>query len=441
MKNFFKNNWQVLSLAASSFLTRFLFLGYPKAVVFDEIYFGTFAKDYFTATYYFDNHPPLGKLMIYFFAKIFGLQSLASFDAIDQVINGTDAFILRFLPALFGAIFVLLIYFLILKIGLSKKSAFLGAALVLLDNAILTQSRFILIDIFLLFFGFLSFYFLLCFKDSRQSSSSNHGTKKSYLFLALAAVFAALAFSIKWTGLTFLALVVIYFFMDAFKNFGGKRVTINLLIIIVLPVLIYYSIFAIHFALLGDLGFSGTFLQKFFGLNQQMLLENSSTTDIHPFGSKWYQWPLDKRPIWYWNKQTQNTDSNIYLVGNVAVWLAVFLVIAISIILLPHKFFRRKLPPIFYILLLGYFTNLLAYIFIKRVAFLYHYFPSLIFGILILVILYETFIKNLKHSQFFYWPFLFLVLICFLLILPLTYGIPLPLNISHYYNSFIKFLL
>jgi len=459
VKKFLRNNWQPLILATLSFLTRFLFLGYPPSVVFDETAFGGFVKDYFTHQYYFDIHPPLGKLIISFFVDIFGIHSATGFSAIGQAMNSGDALVLRFLPAFFGAVFVISIYYLILKMGLSKKAAFLGAALVLFDNAILVQSRFILIDIFLLFFGFLSLYFLLCFKDALAES------KKAYCFLALSAISAALSFSIKWTGLSFFAIVGLFFLADTFKKFDLKRVFINLLLFTILPFLVYYSVFVIHFSVLtrpgsGDAYMSPAFQQmiegkngapklglweEFVELNQKMYFYNSTLRATHPYSSKWYQWPTDKRPIWYWTKQTGSVGdtktSSIYLIGNPIIWWAVLFGIAFSIIILPFNFFRKKFPKIFYILILGYFINLLPFIFISRVAFLYHYFSSLIFGILILAVLYETFLKNVKNSNIFYWSFICLVFLCFLLISPLTYGIPISSGISHYYSVFVNFFL
>jgi len=467
-KNFLNSNWPVIILLVLSLLTRFIMLNHPAEVVFDEVYFGQFVQSYFSHQYYFDIHPPLGKLMIFEFAKIFGFNGQLKFSGINSVLTSGGVLVLRFLPALFSVFFVILIYYLILKLKLSKRAAFLGACLVLFDNAILAQSKFILIDIFLLFFGFLSLYFLICYKDSEK------GSRKSYYFLALAAIFSTLSFSIKWTGVSFFAILLVCLVFNFFRDFNIKRIFINLAIVIVLPFLVYYSVFFVHFNLLyksgtGDAYMSPTFQQtlaatgkanslsaweKFIELNQKMYFYNSTLKATHPYSSKWYQWPLDKRPIWYWTETVNNKISNIYLFGNPIVWYSVLLAIIFSITIIPFKHFRKQLPPIFYLLLFAYFLNLLPFIFISRVAFLYHYLPSLVFGILVLITLYDrmasdgkskpedglSFFPSKKHAAL-YVSYLFVLIAIFIIISPLTYGIPVSRGLSNFYSHFIGLFL
>ena len=57
-------------LAVLAAITRFAFLYNPKAIVFDEVYFREYALHYKAGTYYFDLHPPLGKLLLGAWAAI-----------------------------------------------------------------------------------------------------------------------------------------------------------------------------------------------------------------------------------------------------------------------------------------------------------------------------------------------------------------------------------
>src|SRR3990170_8088900 len=117
-----------------AFLTRFAFLSSPAEVVFDEVHFGKFVASYFNHQYYFDIHPPLGKLLIAEFAKITGLNLNFDFSRIGETFDAYQLFILRFMPAFFGALFVILIYLIARALGLSKKAGFLAPWLVLFHN-------------------------------------------------------------------------------------------------------------------------------------------------------------------------------------------------------------------------------------------------------------------------------------------------------------------
>ena len=46
-----------------SIFLHFLNLSYPDKVVFDEQWYASSAASYFQQSYYFDTHPPLGKLL------------------------------------------------------------------------------------------------------------------------------------------------------------------------------------------------------------------------------------------------------------------------------------------------------------------------------------------------------------------------------------------
>jgi len=444
MKNFFKKiefpnqEKQIIILLIISFFLHFFILNYPLETIFDEIYFSKFAGSYFTHQYYFDIHPPLGKLIIAGFLKVAGFNSELNFSEIGQPISSITAILLRFLPALFGTLFIILIYFLILKMGLSEKAAFLGSWLALFENAILTHSRLALIDIFLLFFGFLSLYFLISYFKDKQ---------KRIIFLILAVVFSTFAFSIKWTGLTFFMIVLFGFVFNLCKRFSFKKLFV-LFFTIIFSLLIYCLIFALHFSILNMPGPGNKFMspdfnngklstfQKVVELNKQMYISNASITAFHSYSSKWYEWVIGKKAIWYWSKSTDNSRGDVFLLPNPIIWFSALFCVFFSILILTIKRLRKKMPKIFYLLIFGFFANLLPFIFITRAAFLYHYFPSLIFGILIIAVLYDTFFKT--KSDLGYFGYLALVLLVFILFSPLTYGVLLPIEINYFYRLLLR---
>lgn len=421
-----------LALLFLGLATRFAFFGQPKEAVLDEVYFGKFINAYYTHEYFFDIHPPLGKLILAGFAAPFGYQPTSNFDSIGTKYTDNNYQILRFLPTLAGALLPLVIFLLALELGLSPIASFLAGMLTVFDNGLATQSRFILIDSFLLLFGFSS---LLCYLKSRRDNGKIG-------WLIGAALLAGAAASVKWTGLTFLALIFGYEIYSITKHVVSKYVTWRLVAILVLPVAIYISSFAIHFSLLtktgaGDAfmspGFQKTlvasqfrttdnlgtpnFIGKFFELNQQMLSSNQRITASHPYSSRWYSWPLMVRPMAYW---TSADGASIYFFGNPIVWWGTTagLIIA-SILFIARKSWRKK--RFLALLLIGYLINLLPFMSIGRVMFIYHYMVALIFAILITALL----IDQLEDKLIVITVASSLAMAGFIFFAPLTYGIPL----------------
>lgn len=474
MKIFFNKNWPIIVLIVLAVFTRFWHLQQPSEVVFDEVHFGKFVSAYFNNEYYFDIHPPLGKMMIAMSAKILGFNPGSDFKEIGEALDQKNLFALRFLPALFGVFFIVIIYYLLLALNMSRLGAFAGAFMILSENSILVESKFILVDLFLLCFGFAS---LLCFIKFQKANCG-----KKTLYFALTGLLLGLAYSIKFTGISFLGLVLLFTLLRFFKDLEFKEFLINSLGFILISVSTYMIFIPVHFAILyksgpGDAymstGFQKTLVgnkisadnqeksintwQKITELNKAMFNYSAGLTATHPDGSKWYEWPFMRKPVYYWVKGGEGGNRNIYLVGNPLVWFASTLSVLVATMLLFFKKIRKKIMPEMGILLVGYYANLLPFAKIARVAFLYHYLIALVFSILILVLLVERLMlvdmpenknnKNREKSEikldkaqmFLYVTGLSLVFITFLLVAPLTYGLFTNTSLSQSYGKFIGF--
>lgn len=422
----------LLITLALSIATHFAFFGRPAETVFDEVHFGKFISAYYTGEYYFDIHPPLGKLIIAGFAKLFDFEPEYSFTNIGDKFPDNKYLVLRFMPALAGTLLPVIIFFLILELGMSRIAAFGGAMLVIFDNALLTQSRLILLDPFLLLFGFVS---LLFYFKSRRSLFAIR-------YLLLAVIFAGFAISIKWTGLSFVALPIL---IEAYFRLFKERNCISFaqfIYFFLISLAIYLSVFILHFTLLPNPGPGDAFMKSNFrqynlakniwNLNMEMYKSNQRLGATHPYGSTWNTWPFMARPIYYW----VSGNSRIYLLGNPIIWWASTTAVVASLWLMIYILWLKfknseslsmiSKPLVF--LLGGYVLNLLPFIGIKRVMFLYHYLVALIFAILMLVFLLDK-TKNAKRN------FGILILssvIAFLFFSPLNYGLPL----SHWAYEF-----
>ncbi len=496
LKNFLKQNYLFVILAALAFIVHFAFLACPNQTIFDEVYFGKFAAAYFSHEYYFDIHPPLGKLIIAGWAWLVNVDLVFNYDKIGSSASSQLFFTLRFLPALFGALFILLFSWFAYLATRSKQIALIAGTLILLDNAFLVQSKIIAIDIFLVFFEILTLcFFLLCQKEKGF-------TKKWLAFLALAGISFGLTISIKWTGLATIGIIAIilsakifskktsewlspknyinlnptklnsskqHILKRSFRNFLKLRFRMfheNLIAIIIIPaigLLVYMIPFYIHFNLLdksgpGDAFMSASFQselkngientpnplgfwEKFKELNTAMYTASAGLTAAHPFSSQWHQWPFDKKPIYYWYQAPTSDNGEkigkIYFLGNPIVWWLALGAIALTLIRMVSKKERQKITPFVYFLILAYFANLLPFIGIKRVAFLYHYLLPAAFAILLLSIYLE---KLWQKDKEIFAALMILAAISFAILAPLSYGWPMTPAIDQFEMRIINIL-
>jgi dolichyl-phosphate-mannose-protein mannosyltransferase len=442
---------------------RLFLFWYPKQFVFDEVYFIKFVSDYMSHAFYFDQHPPLGKLLLYVFGTLIGFNGPSQIHTIGENFLNNAYFYLRLLPIVCGSLLAAVIFFLARTLKMSLPVAILAGIAVVFENSLVVNSRLVLLDMFLLLFGFFGLLFYFKFREKRKENTSKN---KILLFKILSIIFLTFSFCIKWTGLSYIAIagaielyptIKKYFDKIAWREIRKDLLNISIYFLFI-PIIIYVSIFYFHFGLLYKSGsgdafmsqqFQSTlikeaatstnnikeqsnisqsvkasiqnvnklpFLVKFFELNEIMYKANATMNATHSYSSKWYTWPLDIRGIYYWNG---DENRMIYLLGNPFIyWLgtmSVLLCLAWSI----KERFRDKLGNF---ILFGYFLNLLPFMLIGRVMFLYHYFTALIFSILCLGYILDK-IQNKKRKIILVSAILLVFISSFLYFSPLTYGI------------------
>ncbi|XP_073836966.1 protein O-mannosyltransferase rt [Musca autumnalis] len=239
--------WLLFTLA---FVTRFYRLTYPRNVVFDELHYAKSVALYMQNKFFFDTHPPLGKQLIAAVANSIGYDGNFTATNIGSPYSPTfPLFWMRLLPAFCGSMLPSAVYLLIKETGISRWASLLGGLLILVDNSMLIQSRFILMESMLLLFCTLGLYFLMRF---HKSEFMHFG----WLLNGLASsAFLTFAFSVKYVGF-FTYCLAIYLILkylwdlllDATKS--DLNITLqaftSIILFIVLPVAIYLSIFHVH---------------------------------------------------------------------------------------------------------------------------------------------------------------------------------------------------
>jgi dolichyl-phosphate-mannose--protein O-mannosyl transferase len=441
-----------------SLVLHLAWLSEPREVVFDEVHFGRFVSGYLTGQYFIDVHPPLAKLMITGVAVLVGVTPADSFKSIGAPYPDDDFMWLRLLPALFGSVLVPLVYLLALQIGSSRGAALLAGVFALFENALLVQTKFILLDAFLLVFGFLSLYLFsqsMLFCCSRRLGG----------WLAMgASVSAGLCIATKWTGIGFWGLLLAVGSYSSIKAIrcGGQRCRAILLAytaLVAIPMMIYIASFFIHFKLLPQPGPGNLFMTSRFQASQasnypmfdfpanlwelhRTMYTSHARTLKHPYGSPWYMWPIMIRPIHYWKdtsfSEGRGVSKDIYLVGNPVVWWASGGITAVFLLALARKSSwqigrqlfclkqqaaasnARRVTPTEILLATGYLANLLPFAAVGRVTFLYYYTSSLIFSILIAGVM----LGRIQRGRKTLFKALFvLTFLGFLAVSPVTFGI------------------
>ncbi|MDP9211808.1 MAG: phospholipid carrier-dependent glycosyltransferase [bacterium] len=369
-----RRDWWILGgLTLAALVFRFVSLGHPGEIIFDETYFAVFAQNYLTATPFFDAEPPLGKFLI----------------AGGEWLFGNDSFGWRFAPALFGAAVIPLLYLLAKRIfGGVLVPAFAGI-LALLDGFLLVESRTAVLDGFVVFFNVLT-YFL--FFSSLQAKTR----RAAYRWLAVTGVAFGLGLSLKWITLAFIApavgLLLVYAFRDRrrvrrlFKVRSGDRLLAALGVrkenlfraehyvawLVVVPVIIYTAIFAIH------VPFDSTG-ENAAGIHKQIWNYHHNLDATHPYGSDWYTWPAMIRPVAYYFKVVEGQWQGIIAMGNPVVWWGGLLAVIFAAVQLIR---RRSLALAF--VLFAVLAHYAPWAVIDRVLFIYHYAGALPFVILAL---------------------------------------------------------
>src|SRR5581483_464191 len=251
---------EAVVVSAVAFITRLWRLGQPNAVVFDEAPYEQYASHYLTGTYYFNLHPPVGKLMLAAGAWFLGVPA-------ETLAAPAPALALRVVPALAGALVIPVFWLLLRQLGANRRVAFLGALLLAFDNALLTASRFILIDSFLLLF-------ILGAVTAWLAARRRTGRAR-WMWVGVSAVLCGLALGTKWTGLGALGVVGVVWLRDALarpaavigRNADGavsatsaaraapsRRIAGEAAVLAVAPAAVYVAAFAVHFALLPRTG-------------------------------------------------------------------------------------------------------------------------------------------------------------------------------------------
>ncbi len=395
---------------------------------FDEVYHPRTAYEYIHGFRPYENtHPPLGKLFI----------------SLGMMLFGVNPFGWRFFGTLCGILMVPLSYTIAKQLFQSTKWATVACILFTFDFMHLTQTRLATIDSFTTFFVMLMYLFM--YRYTKRNFYQN-GVRGTLLPLFLSGLFFGVGVAVKWQGLYAGVGLCVLFFASLYKRFleykaakegrlvGDSRKVLQQFIpctikTLLAAVLFFVIIpFCIYFLSYLPIMLSDGADFRYFWENQKTMLDyHGNLTATHPYGSPWWSWPLDLRPLYAYSPNRDFVKGavaqGISTFGNPLVWWMTIPAIAYLI----YKTAKGKDTHETWVILIGFFAMYLPWVMVSRQAFIYHFFPCVLFSVLAITQGIKDLSARTKRGKEWTAIYLALVVVLFFVFYPVLTGIQIPL--------------
>ena len=363
---------------------------YMNSTYFDEIYHARTAYENIrNITPYENTHPPLGKLIIGLGIRAFGL----------------NPFGWRFMGTLFGVLMLPFLYIFIKNLFGSTAISTCGTLLFAFDFMHFVQTRIATIDTYGVFFIILMYFFMYRYITAPRDDPYMK-KRQEVLPLFLSGLCFGLGAASKWTAIyagAGLAVIWLLFriargrelVMTGHSEEHRKELTSNILqcmaFFVVIPAIIYYVSYYPYGTAKGMSGLNMFFDKDYAKIildNQvSMLRYHEGVTATHPYSSRWYQWIVDGRPILYFLRSCPNNIKSAFaaFLNPLVCWGGLLAIFAMG-----WKTIKFRDGKALFILI-GYLAQLVPWMFISRITFEYHYFPCLIFLVLAICHVFNSF--------------------------------------------------
>ena len=383
---------------------------YYDQAYFDEIYHVRNAWEIANRQYmYASVHPLLGTNIIALSIHLFGMHPFA------WRLPGAIASVLM-LPVLYG-----ILKHLLKRDYLSLIGSFLLAA----DFMHITTARIATLEPFSILFILCSFYWML------KYCRSNFYTLpmwKGILYLFLSGIFMGLSIATKWTGCyAAIGLAIMLFtnwiqrFLEYKKDKETHQQFFKILLTTMLSCILFFIIIPIVIyciSYIPDKIFRNEpwTIANVWKQAQQMYHYHVNLNATHPYQSTWFQWILDLRPMWYYVGIKGNVFHTISCFSNpLLTWIGLP-----AILFTTYRTLCKKDIVGWYIVV-GYFSGLLPWIiYVQRIVFAYHFYPTSLFTIIAIV--YCINLLNNRKMSIVVPAYLAAYLALFILFLPVITG-------------------
>jgi dolichyl-phosphate-mannose-protein mannosyltransferase len=409
--------------------------GYLNSAYFDEIYHARTAYEHIRNVKPYEvSHPPLGKIIIGIGIRLFGM----------------TPFGWRFMGTLFGVLMLPILYVFLKNLFGRTLIAACGTTLFAFDFMHFVQTRIATIDTYGVFFILAMYLFM--YRYIAQDYEAPF--RKTALPLFFSGLCFGLGAASKWVviyggaGLAILWLIrqILrgrYYIKSGrafeFFRYEVDTVLFSILSFVIVPAIVYYLSY-IPYGLaegmtLGEgMLTSGEYLKIVVDNQKFMFSYHSKLVAEHPYESPWFSWLLSIRPILYYLEYLPDgTKSAFGAFGNPMVWWGGL----IALIYVFMDFFKKRNGRALFIII-GYLSQLVPWMAVSRIVFIYHYFPSTIFLVLALCysfnVMYERQKGRYKRAMLLYTAS---ALVLFAAFYPVLTGVAVP---QWYTTNFLRWI-
>ncbi|XP_075982905.1 protein O-mannosyl-transferase 2 [Anticarsia gemmatalis] len=249
-------------LCGATFVTRYYKVLEPDHVCWDETHFGKMASWYINRTFFFDVHPPLGKMLIALSGKLTGYDGKFPFEKPGDKYEDSKYQGMRIFCTTLGALIIPLTFLTLWEMTKSMDSTVIGTMLLLCDVGFLTLNRYILLDPILLFFMSCSIYGAFKVRSLTDEGLPPFSTRMLSWQLFLGASLAC-TMSVKFVGLFIVLFAGLRTIADLWNVLGDLTKPVSLTMkhligravtLILWPIILYVFFFWIHLTVLSKSG-------------------------------------------------------------------------------------------------------------------------------------------------------------------------------------------
>lgn len=408
---------------------------YMDGTMFDEIYHGRTGYEFVhSLPTYETTHPHLGKCIIALGIKLFGM----------------TPFGMRFFVAIFGILFIPLMYAFAKYLFKDTFVATCVGVFITFDCMHYTLSRIATIDIFVAFFIVACYYYMYRYitEDSLYRQTSTASTdkfmpKSIYILLALSGIFMGFAVATKLTGVYAGVGLAVIFIFHTIRHFPKGQVLrlfgFCVLFFIVIPLFSYFLAYIPSVELYAQMGstdktvtfdkengltigygYTGLIAKTLRNTNY-MINYHKNLVAEHYYSSPFYEWPIIWMPLLAANDNvnTARVVSAVSYMGNPLIWWTGIPCVLFTAF---YAVFKKDKKAAF--LTVSYLAQYVPWMLVPRITFIYHYLPGILFTMLMMGFTVDKLIKWKSSLRRVINIYLVLVVLVFIIYFPVISGLP-----------------